>query len=72
MRDSTVTVSTRMAALIEIQTDVVPFLRDNHYPRVKLAELETMLEEAFAAGEIKKGNNVRKMKSIAKARREQQ
>ena len=55
MRETSLNVSPQMTALIEVQADVIPFLRDSHYPRTKLAELEKMLQDVFDAGEKMRG-----------------
>lgn len=65
--NTTVRISPAMTALIEVQADVIPFLRDSHYPRPKLAELETLLERAFDSGEIFKGRGPSKGAKYRKA-----
>ena len=60
MKDNAEKLSAQMAALVEVQMEVIPFLRDNGYPPIKLLELQNQLQKIFDAGEVIKGRGPRK------------
>jgi len=50
-----IVIDPRLEVIIEVQTEAVPFLRDNGYPAPKLKALEAMMSKVFDKQEANRG-----------------